>query len=398
MTNTHPLGGLKVLVTGAGIAGPTVAHQLGRYGARVTVVERAPELRTGGQLVDIRGVGREVLVRMGIDARVRGATEANDALVLVDERYRRNGRLEAGDFGGDGPVAEIEILRGALSRIIVEDSHADYRFGERIEHLTEKGDGVEVAFASGRTEQFDLVIGADGVHSELRSHVFGAASLAHLDTYVAFWTASNHLALRDETVLYSEPGRTVGMRTIHQNRSVMALLTFRGGPPAYQYRDVDAQKRTVLLRGAGMGWETAQLLAQIDDADDFYFDACVQVRMPRWSRGRVALVGDAAFCASPLSGHGATIAMVGAYVLAGELARALGDHVTAFTRYHAVLDPWIRRVQASARPSGRVMTPETALGIRFRAAACRAAGRLPAKKWLVRDQIAVSNGFTLPDY
>ncbi len=399
MSGNGPLAGMKVLVVGASIAGPTAAHQLCRYGAHVTVVEQAAALRSGGQLVDVRGVGREVLCRMGIDATVRAATEANDSLVLVDRRNRSSGRLSAADFGGDGPVAEIEILRGSLSRAIVETSNAEYRFGDRVERIVDDGDGVDVTFVSGQAERFDIVIGADGVHSDLRERTFGPnPPPLHLDTYVSFWTAENHLDLRDETVLYSEPGRTVGMRTILDNTKVMAFLTFRGGRPSYQHRDIDAQKRITLLRGSGMAWEAAQLLSQIETATDFYFDACVQIRLPEWSRGRIALVGDAAYCASPLSGHGATISMVGAYVLAGELARAEGDHGLAFGRYQQVLAPWISRVQGSARPSGRVMTPETNFGIRLRSAFCRASQLVPDKKWLVRDTIAMSNAFRLADY
>ena len=395
------LSGLMVLVIGASIGGPTVAHQLARRGAVVTVVEKAPELRSGGQLVDVRGVGREVLRRMGIDDAVRAATEGNDSLSFVDGRYRRSGRLRARDFGGDGPIAEIEILRGALSRVVVEASQAlsvEYRFGDHVAHLVDDGGGVDVTFGSGISERYDVVIAADGLHSEMRRRLFGAnASPVHLDTYVAFWTAENHLDLIDETVLYSEPGRSVGMRTILDNSKVMAFLTFRGGPPSYEYRDVEAQKRITLLRGSGMGWETAQLLSQIDTATDFYFDTCAQVRLESWSQGRIALLGDAAYCASPLSGHGATIAMVGAYVLAAELARAGGDHTTAFSNYRRIASPWIARVQASARRQGRLMTPETEFGIRFRATITRVAERLPAKQWLVRDSMTLSNSFALPE-
>ena len=399
MSGNGPLAGMKVLVVGASIAGPTAAHQLSRYGAQVTVVEQAPTLRSGGQLVDVRGVGREVLRRMGIDATVRATTERNDSLVFVDRRNRRSGRLAASDFGGDGPVAEIEILRGALSQAIVDTSNAEYRFGDRIERIVDDGEGAHITFASGHAESFDIVIGADGVHSDLRESLFGSnPPPLHLDTYVSFWTAENHMNLRDESVLYSEPGRTVGMRTILDNSKVMAFLTYRGGPPSYQYRDIDAQKRITLLRGSGMAWEAAQLLSQIETATDFYFDACVQIRLPQWSSGRVALVGDAAYCASPLSGHGATISMVGAYVLAGELARAGGDHRVAFSRYQQVVAPWISRVQASALPSGRLMTPETDFGIRLRSAFCRASQLVPGKKWLIRDTIAMSNAFRLADY
>lgn len=400
MTEGAPLTGLQVLVVGASITGPTLAHQLAHYGAQVTVVEQAPQPQTGGQLVDLRGVGREVIARMGIDKAVRAAAEPNESLTFVDPRGRRSGRMAAGDFGGDGPIAEIEILRGELSRAIVADANTriDYRFGDKPTGLSQDAAGVDVTFASGGSARFDIVIAADGVHSEMRTRVFGEIAPAHLDTYVAFWTAENHLGLTDESLMYSEPGRSIGMRTILGNSKVMAFFTFRGGKPAYHYRDVEAQKRITELRGAGMGWETAQLLAQAHSADDFHFDACTQIKLDSWTRGRVALVGDAAYCASPLSGHGATIGMVGAYVLAGELAAAGGDHTRAFTRYQERLASWISRVQASAPGSGRMMTPETDFGIWFRSTLTRLTERLPAKALLVRDQMATSNGFALPDY
>ncbi len=147
-----------------------------------------------------------------------------------------------------------------------------------------------------------------------------------------------------------------------------------------------------------MGWEAAPLLAQVRTADDFYFDACAQIKLDSWARGRVGLIGDAAYCASPLSGHGATIAMVGAYVLAGELATAGGDHTAAFARYRERLAPRIARIQDSAPANGRTMTPETNLGIWFRSTLTRLTERLPAKALLVRDQVEMSNAFVLPRY
>jgi 2-polyprenyl-6-methoxyphenol hydroxylase-like FAD-dependent oxidoreductase len=147
-----------------------------------------------------------------------------------------------------------------------------------------------------------------------------------------------------------------------------------------------------------MGWEAAQLLSQINTADDFYFDTCTQVKLPTWSKGRIALLGDAAYCASPLSGHGTTIAMVGAYVLAGELSRSGGDHRSAFALYESKFRPWVEEIQASALGQGKIMTPETALGIRFRGEVSRLSRFVPNKSVLYRGQIRMSNGFALEDY
>ncbi|MFI1868706.1 FAD-dependent monooxygenase [Streptomyces jumonjinensis] len=393
---------LKVLISGAGIAGPALALWLAKYGAEVTLVERWPELRTGGQLVDLRGVSREVLQRMDIDAAVRAASEDNFGLSFVDGRGRTKGTLRSDQFGGDGPVAEIEILRGSLSRVLHEQSQdrVDYRFGDRITSARDEGTKVRVEFESAPAESFDVVVGADGLHSELREMLFGPETrhLHHLGTYVSFWTARNHLGLKDWTVVYSEPGRTIGMRSIVGNTKVMAMLTFRAGRPSYDWRDVDAQKRIVRARASGMGWEAAALLSQIDTAPDFYFDTCSQVSLPAWSAGRIGLVGDAAYCASPLSGHGATIAMVGAYVLAGELARTPDDVPGAFIRYEAELRPWIRRIQQSAHAQGKAMTPQTSRGIAFRNGVVRLAGHVPGKELLMRSQVRMSNSYPLDDY
>lgn len=393
--------GLKVLISGASIAGPALAVWLDRYGADVVVVEKAPRLREGGQLVDLRGISKEALQRMELDQQVRAVTEANYGLSFVDRRNRRRGELSVEGFGADGPVAEIEILRGELSQVFYEASKGavEYRFDDRIVEVRDGSDGVDVGFESGSSERFDLVVGADGVHSELRDLVFGQQQkLVHLGTYLSFWTAENHMDLQDWSLAYSEPGRTIGMRSILGNDKVMAFFSFRGGPPAYDWRDIDAQKRIVLARASGMAWEAAQLLAQIETAPDFYFDTCTQVKLDRWSHGRVALVGDAAYCASPLSGHGATLATVGAYVLAGELARADGNHEQAFAAYERKLRPWVELIHRSAPDQGKIMTPETPFGIRLRNGLVRLARYLPGKQLLIRDQVRMSNSLELDEY
>ncbi|CAM3103990.1 FAD-dependent monooxygenase [Saccharomonospora xinjiangensis] len=394
---------LRVLVSGASIAGPALALYLARYGAKVVVVEKAPELRTGGQLVDLRGVAREALRRKGLYEKVMEAKEANFGLSFINHKNKRQGRLAVADFGGDGPIAEIEILRGSLSRVFYDASTdaVEYRFGDRIIDVSDDGSGVDVAFSSGVTERFDLVIGADGIHSELRDLVFAPHErrLVHQGTYLSFWTAENHIGLKDWSLAYSEPGRTIGMRAILGNAKVMAFFSFKAqGPPSYDRRDTEVQKRIVLARASGMGWEAAQLLAQIESAPDFYFDPCIQVKLDRWSRGRIAFIGDAAYCASPLSGHGATLGTVGAYVLAGELARAGGDHVRAFDAYESKLRSWVERVQNGVDGPGDLMTPQTSRAIKLRNRLSALAPYLPAREFLVRDQIAMSNSLRLDDY
>ncbi|MFJ9210261.1 FAD-dependent monooxygenase [Streptomyces sp. NPDC102264] len=234
----------------------------------------------------------------------------------------------------------------------------------------------------------------------MRGLAFGpdGARLRHLGYYVSFWTARNTLGLGDWTEVYSEPGRTVGARAVRGNTRLMTILAFRSAPFRYDPRDTAALKTVVRSRAAGMRWRTDELIDQLEDTPDFYFDACSQVALPHWSSGRIGLVGDAAFCASPMSGHGTTIALVGAYVLAGELARAEGNVVAGLRAYEERLRPWITRVQRFGQGNGKTMTPRTSAGIAFRRGVVALQERLPLGDLLLRDQIRLSNGFALPDY
>jgi 2-polyprenyl-6-methoxyphenol hydroxylase-like FAD-dependent oxidoreductase len=341
-----------------------------------------------------------VLDRAGLTDTVRAARTAADGLSFVDTRGRRQASVRADGFGG--PVAEIEILRGTMSRIFHDATNedAEYAFGDSITGLDERADGVHVTFERAPARVFDVVIGADGLHSGVRDLLFGphGAQLQHLGTYLSFWTAENAAGLRDWTEVYSEPGRTILTRAIRDNTAVMAALPFRSVAFAYDHRDLGALKADVRSRAAGMGWQADALIGQIDAAPDFYFDSCSQVVVPRWSSGRTGLVGDAAYCASPLSGHGTSMALVGAYVLGGELARAAGDVAAGLRSYEERLRPWIARIHRFAQGNGKTMTPAIALGIEFRRRAVQLQERLPLSSLLFRGEIQMSSAFTLPDY
>jgi 2-polyprenyl-6-methoxyphenol hydroxylase-like FAD-dependent oxidoreductase len=352
-----PVSGIRVLVAGASIAGPALAHWLRRRGAEVTVVERAPGLRPGGQAVDARGVAKEVIRRMGLDAAVRAACTETVGAYTVDVDGNVLETFRADDDGGDGYISEIEILRGDLSRVLHEDTRdgVEYVFGDRIAELTQDADGVDVLFAGGERRRFDLVIGADGLHSGLRAMVFGPRErfVRHLGLVLAFYSVPNEFGLDRWLIDYQESGRSAGLRPIQDATRAMAMFSFPSADFDVDYRDVAAQKRLLRERMAGFGWLTPRILDHLDDTPDFYLDQVAQVVMGRWSSGRVGLLGDAAFSSSPMSGQGTGLALVGAYLLAGELAAAGWDPEAGFAGYEGRMRSFVEANQEIGRMHAR---------------------------------------------
>jgi 2-polyprenyl-6-methoxyphenol hydroxylase-like FAD-dependent oxidoreductase len=392
----------SVLISGASIAGPALAHCLNRFGFQTTVVERAPALRPGGQAVDVRGIGKDVLRRIGLDAEVRAACTETTGITYVTRRNRPIVTMSADMLDGDGFIAEIEILRGDMSEVFhtaTKDS-TEYLFGDSVSELTQDPDGVDVRFAGGTERRFDLVIGADGLHSTMRTQLFGrdAGTSHHLGNYLAFYTVPNHLNLDQRMVAYAEPGRGAAIRSIHNNRDAMTFFGFRSAPLDYDHRDVAAQRAILRDRITGMAWEVPRLLEHLDDAPDFYFDSCTQVVLDSWSTGRVGLLGDAAFCSSPLSGQGTSLALVGAYVLAGELATHPGDHRTAFAEYERRLRPFVEANQEIGRNHARMIHPASRLGLGLQYAMVLGLVHLPGSEFIMRRMMKGLSEIELPDY
>ena len=387
------MSGIRVLVAGASIAGPALAHWLRRRGAEVTVVERAPGLRPGGQAVDARGVAKEVIGRMGLDAAVRAARTETAGAYTVDVDGKVLETYRADDEGGDGYIAEIEILRGDLSRVLHDDTRdgVEYIFGDRIAELTQDADGVDVAFAGGDRRRFDLVVGADGLHSALRAMVFGPRErfVRHLGLVLAFYTVPNEFGLDRWLIDYQEPesGRSAGLRPIPDATRAMAMFSFPAADLDVDYRDVAAQKRLLRERMAGLGWLAPRILAHLDDTPDFYLDQVAQVVMDHWSNGRVGLLGDAAFSASPMSGGGTGLALVGAYLLAGELAAAGWDPAAGFAGYERRMRPFVEANQEIGR-----------LHVRSREIPGPDAGPSAEPEWDLDLIERAINGVELPDY
>jgi 2-polyprenyl-6-methoxyphenol hydroxylase-like FAD-dependent oxidoreductase len=262
------MSNIRVLVSGASIAGPALAHWLDRRGAEVTVVEQAPGLRPGGQAVDARGVAKEVIRRMGLDAVVRAVCTDTAGAYTVDGdgNVLETHRVEDND--GDGYISEIEVLRGDFSQVLYDDTRdrVEYVFGDRIAQLTQDADGVDVTFASGERRGFELVIGADGLHSALRAMVFGPREqfVRHLGLVLAFYSLPNEFGLDRWLIDYQEAGRSAGLRPVRDASRAIAMLSFTAPAFDIDYRDVEAQKRLLREQMAGFGWLTSRILAHLD--------------------------------------------------------------------------------------------------------------------------------------
>ena len=352
----------RILISGASIAGLTLAHWLARHGFQPTVVERAPRLRSGGNGVDVRDHASDVVERMGIMPRVRAAATDVLGMKFVDANDRSVAHIDTRD------PAAVEIMRGDLAALLYEVTDVEYLFGDSIQRLEQDDDGVTVSFDQAGTRRFDLVIGADGLHSTVRRLAFGPEPrfLRHKDHYFAFANTDASLGENRWVTMYNQPGTMTGIYRSGNHAQAKAYFIFRSPALTYDHRDVEQHKRLVADVFAGdSSWRTKELLDSALSDPDFYFDALSQVHMESWSTGRVALVGDAAYCASPASGAGAELALVGAYRLAGELAAAGGDHRVAFRRYQ---DSHLGLVRAKQKigPNVRLMVPRTAAGRRVR--------------------------------
>ncbi|WP_019548927.1 FAD-dependent monooxygenase [Streptomyces sulphureus] len=392
----------EILICGAGIAGPALAYWLRKGGFTVTVVERAPEPRPGGQTVDLRGAGRTVIERMGLMDRARAESVDQRGLALVDHSGRTTARVPADSFCGEGIVSEIEILRGDLAHLLYEATRPDteYLFDDTVTGIDQDADGATVTFEKAAPRRFGLVVGADGPHSATRALAFGPEQkFVHpLGLYTAWFTAADDLELDGWYLMHNAPGGLVASaRPGRLPGEIKAGLSFRSAPIAYDRRDVAAQQELVAQRFAGLGWETPRLLRAMHTAPDFFFDSVGQVRLDRWSRGRVVLLGDAGYCATPLTGLGTSLALVGGYVLAGELAAAAGDHHIAFRRYDEVMRPYVSQAQQLPPGGSSGFAPSGRLGIRLRDLSMRQMTRWPMRNVLAA-QFAKAGDITLPEY
>ncbi|MEV0583174.1 FAD-dependent monooxygenase [Nonomuraea sp. NPDC050310] len=377
LTNT------TVLISGASIAGPALAFWLARAGAKVTLVEKAPALRPGGQAVDFKGETHlTVLERMGVLERIREHQTGGTDLTIIDEKGR-----EVAVWPGEFTGGDLEILRGDLARILVEQTEksCEYVFGDSITSLTETPAGVHVSFERGAPRTFDLVIGADGIHSNVRRLAFGPEHehVRHLGYYYAL----ADLDLDVEPVMYNEPGRMISLG----GSKAASFFVFASPELFYDRYDEEQQKELVRAAFAGCGWRVPEVLAALDRAGSVYLDSISQARVDSYAAGRVALIGDAAY-GNTLGGFGTGLAVVAAYVLAGELATN-ADHRTAFRRYEELFRPYAK--SAENGNAGPFMAPKTRPGRWLR-------NQLFRRRFLLTSMIKMGDRMAsridLPDY
>jgi 2-polyprenyl-6-methoxyphenol hydroxylase-like FAD-dependent oxidoreductase len=391
------MNGKTILVVGAGIAGPTLAYWLRAAGFEPTLVEQAPALRTGGYVIDFWGLGYDIADQMGLLADLdRVGYHVREVRIVNDRAGRVTGfgtqvfdELTNGRF--------VSLARSDLSRLLFDQvkDRSEVIFGDTVVGLDQDEDGVRVQFRRSPERRFDLVVGADGLHSEVRRLAFGPEPQFEtpLGYVVAAFEVDGYRPRDPDTyIMYGLPGRMVGRFTLHDDRSLFLFIFASGNAPA----TLEQQKAMLRETYAYGQWECPRILEALDGASDLYFDSVSQIRMGSWSRGRIALTGDAAFCVSLLAGQGSALAMISAYVLAGELRKACGQHEVAFARYEALLRRYIERKQRGAERFATAFAPRTRAGLWFRNAVIEAFS-IPglAKAFVGRD---IADALQLPDY
>ncbi|TWF43359.1 FAD-dependent monooxygenase [Neorhizobium alkalisoli] len=390
----------RILITGASVAGNALAWWLSRRGFEVTVVERHPQFRDGGQNIDVRGAGRKVLAMMGLEDAVAESGTGETGIRFVNENDDTIAQFDVDETGSDGPTAELEILRGDLACILF-DACADavhFRFDDSINSVVDDGQKVSVTFASGQQAEYDHVIVAEGVGSSTRELVFKDENEPRwLDVTMGYFTIPKGSGDTDHCRIFTAgEGRSIWLRPDNRGttRAILVVQKEADGDEALSNEEQEAFLRE---RFTDAGWEAGRVLKGLEATDDLYFDVLRQVKMDRWSKGRVILTGDAAWCATPIAGVGTTLAIVGAYVLAGELAHAT-DLSTALRRYENIMRPFVEKGQGVPKIAPKMLQPQTRFGVALQRAVLRVASTPGVKQLAVKVFATSADDIDLPEY
>jgi len=399
----------SVLISGASIAGPTLAYWLNTYGFNVTVVEKAPVLRSGGYRIDVRGKAVDVVERMGVMPAIRKVAPDVRGTSIINSKGKRIVDFDDPNVFGMRQANDAEIMRGDLANILydVTKDEVEYIFNDSIFSITETGENIKVTFRNTPARTFDIVVGADGLHSNVRSLAFGNDNtfVKNFNYYISIFSIPNFFHLEHWELSYFLTGKIINVYNIDKHHEAKALFMF-ASDSAFIPQDPGEQKKMLTDHFKDAGWEVAKMLETLRDSEDFYFDSMSQVYMDSLSKGRIVLLGDAGYCPSPASGQGTSLALIGAYILAGELASSQGNYPVAFGSYEQQMRGFIDRNQKLAVENLKQMVPKTKAELWMRNNMMRLFLSLPWRKKILKGLLKkiqnkvdeAANAITLKDY
>jgi 2-polyprenyl-6-methoxyphenol hydroxylase-like FAD-dependent oxidoreductase len=357
----------NILISGAGIAGVSLAFWLKKFGFNPTIIELSPKLREAGYAIDFMGAGFNVAEKMGLIPGLEKVDINISKLVFVDENNREKGSMNYQKIKKLMNNRALTLLRSDLAKVIYDslDKDIEIIFGDTINKIEQEDEKVNVIFRSGLTRSFDLLVGADGLHSNVRNLIFRSEN--QFEKYYGYYTSSftieNFSYEGRAFSMFNVPFKQVAIYTYSQNRTATFFIFTSPEKLIYDHNDIEKQKQFLKDEFMNAGWKCAEVLSKVDSTSDFYFDSISQIKMDNWSKGRITLVGDACYCPSLLSGKGSTLAMVGAYILAGELKLANGNYKTAFYQYENILKPFMEKKQKAAQAFAKSFIPKSNFGI-----------------------------------
>ncbi len=342
----------NILISGASIAGLSTAYWMNKIGYKVTVVELANQPRVAGAAIDIRGATIDVVKRMGIFEQLKAHRLSVDLIEFKNADDITEGSILLNSEGAELPDDEIEIERDKFIGILFNElkNDVEFIFNNSITALNETENDIQVTFKDGQQRAFHLVLGCDGIHSGVRKIWFGhEAEYSHFLEAYSCITIVNKLLIKQKTMqMYNVPGKAFMLNAYNNKTDIIFCFASEKEIP-YDYRDINQQRKIIAEQFAGQAWRIEELLQEVQNSENFYFDKFCQIKMPSWAKGRVALVGDAGYCASPAAGMGASLSISGAAALADALVQHNGNFELAFLDYNKNLRPFIEEVQATAQ-------------------------------------------------